>query len=128
MLGVGVFPHLLGVLEASAHEVSLCLFLYILVVHYISHFYYSYDYYSSYGGVFWAVICFISDHGSSPDGASCNIGSAWSGSTTALDAKRLWRCYWPCLFATAATSIFDASPGLCQLCFGFSTGRFLFQS
>ena len=27
-----------------------------------------------------------------------------------------------------ATSIFDASSGLCQLCYGFSTGRFLFQS
>ena len=92
-------------------------------------FYYSYDYYSSsYGGVFWAVICFISDCGSFPDGASCNIGSAWSGSTTTLDAKRLWRCYWPCLCATAATSIFDVSSGLCQLYYGFSTGRFLFQS
>ena len=40
----------------------------------------------------------------------------------------LWRCYWPCLCATAATSIFNASSGLCQLCHGFSTGRFLFQS
>ena len=38
------------------------------------------------------------------------------------------RCYWPCLCTTAAISIFNASSGLCQLCHGFSTGRFLFQS
>ena len=43
----------------------------ILVVHYVLCFYYGHDYYySSYGGVFWAVICFISDCGSFPDGAS----------------------------------------------------------
>ena len=29
--------------------------------------------------------------------------------------------------ATAATSIFNASSGLCQLCYGFSTGRFSFS-
>ena len=34
--------------------------------------------------------------------------------------------YWPCLCATEATPIFDASSGLCQLWYGFSTGRFLF--
>ena len=37
----------------------------------------------------------------------------------------LWRYSWPCLCATVATSIFDASSALCQLCNGFSTGRFL---
>ena len=36
-----------------------------------------------------------------------------------------WSCYWPCFCVTAATSIFDASSGLCQLCHGFSTGKFL---
>ena len=66
-------------------------------------------------GVIWAVICFFSDCGSFLDGASRNIGVAWSGSTTTLDAERLQRCYWPCLCATAATSIFDASSGLWQL-------------
>ena len=30
--------------------------------------------------------------------------------------------------AAAATSIFDATSGLCQLCYRFSTGWFLFQS
>ena len=34
----------------------------------------------------------------------------------------------PCHCATAATSISDASSGLCQLCHGFSPDRFLFQS
>ena len=40
-------PHLLGVLGASAHGVFICLFLYILVVHYVSCLSYGYDYYSS---------------------------------------------------------------------------------
>ena len=35
--------------------------------------------------------------------------------------------FWPCLCATAATSIFNVSSGLCQLCQGVSTGRFLFK-
>ena len=127
--GLGVLPHLLGILGTSAYGVSICFFLYIFVVHYISLFHYSYDYYSSnYSGVFWVVIGFISGCGSFPDRVSCNIGSACSGSTTTLDAERLWRCYWPCLCVTTATSIFDASSGLCHLCYGFSTGRFLFQS
>ena len=85
-------------------------------------------YTSSYGGVFWSVLYFISDHDPFLDGASCNIRSAWSGSATTPDAEMPWRCYCPCFNATAATSIFDASFGLCQLCYGFSTGRFLFQS
>ena len=129
MLYRDYFPYVEGFGGTSAHGVSMCLFLYILVVHYVSCFHYGYDYYSSsYSGVFWSVICFISDHGSFLDGASCNTGVVWSGTTTTLDAKRLWRCYWPCLCATAAISIFDASSGLCQLCYGFSTSRFLFQS
>ena len=127
--GLGGFPHLLGVLGGSAHGMSICSLLYIFVVCYVSCFYYGYDYYSSsYGGIFWPVMGFISNCGSFSDGVSSKLGSVWSGSTTTLDAKRLWRCYWLCLCATAATSIFNASSGLCQLCYGFSTGRFLFQS
>ena len=91
--GWGV-SHLLVAQRASVHVMSICLFLYIFVVHYVSHFYYGYDYYSSsYGGIFWPVISFISDCGSFPDGVSSKLGSAWSGSTTTLDAQRLWRCY-----------------------------------
>ena len=126
---LGVFPICWGFWGASAHGMSICSFLYIFAVHYVSHFYHGYDYYSSnYSGIFWPVICFISDCCSFPDGFSSNRGSAWSGSATILDAKRFWRCYWLCLCATAVTSIFDAFSGLCQLCYGFSTGRFLFQS
>ena len=62
------------------------------------------------------------------DGAPYNIGSAWCGSASTSDTKMCWRGSWPCLCATAATSIFNAISGLCQLCHGFSTGRFLFQS
>ena len=97
------------------------------VVHYVSHFYYSSDYYSSsYSGIFWPVFYVISDSGSFPDRISSQLGSAWCASTTTLDAKRLWRCSWLSFCATAATSIFNASFSLCQLCYGFSTGRFLF--
>ena len=35
---------------------SICSFFYIFVVHYVSHFYYGSDYYSSgYSGIFWPV-------------------------------------------------------------------------
>ena len=86
-------------------------------------------YYSSSDcGVFWYVIYIISDCGCFFDGASYNIGSAWCGSATTPDTKMLWRYSWSCLHATAATSIFNASSGPCQLCHGFPTGRFLFQS
>ena len=55
------------------HWVSIILYL---VAHYVAHIYHGYNYnYSCYGGVFWSVICFISDHGPFLDGASCNIGS-----------------------------------------------------
>ena len=47
---------------------------------------------------------------------------------TTADARALWRCCWPCHCATAATSVSDTSSGLCQLCHGSSTGKFLFQS
>ena len=39
-----------------------------------------------------------------------------------------WGVIGPCLCTTAATSIPAVSSGLCQLCHGFSTGRFLSQS
>ena len=127
--GLGVFPHQLGGLGASALEMSNAHSCTFFVVHYVSHFNYGSDYYSSdYGGVFWLVFSVISDGGSFPDRVSCKLGSAWHGSTITLDAKRLWRCSWPSFCAIAANSIFNASFSLCQLCYGFSTGRFLFQS
>ena len=61
----------LGVLQ-YIHWVSIMLYL---VVHFVSSIYHGYDYYSaSYGGVFWSVIYFISDHGPFLDRASCNMG------------------------------------------------------
>ena len=75
-----------------------------------------------YSGIFWSV---ISASGSFPDRVS---SKPWHGSTTTLDAERLWRCSWLHLCATAANFIFSASSSLCQLCYGFSTDRFLFQS
>ena len=75
------------------------------VLHYVSHFDYGSDYYfSSYSGIFWPVISVISDSGSFPDRVSSKLGSAWHGSTTTLDAKRLWRCSWLSFFATATNS------------------------
>ena len=63
---------------ASVLEMSICLFLFIFVVHYVLHFYYGFDYYSSsYSGIFWPVITVISDSGSFPDRVSSKLGSAW---------------------------------------------------
>ena len=103
------------------------------VVHYVSHFDYGSDYHSDcyssiYSGIFWLVFHVISDSGSLPDRVSSKLGSALHGSTTTLNAKRLWRCSWLSFCATAANFIFNASFSLCQLCYGFSTGRFLFHS
>ena len=127
--GLGVFPPSVG---GWGHQNLICPYAHsctFFVVHYVSHFDYSTDYYSSsYSGIFWPVFCIISDSGSFPDRVSSKLGSAWHGSTTTLDAERLWRCSWLSFCATAATSIFNASFSLCQLCYGFFTGRFLFQS
>ena len=110
---------------ASCSSSFLCSF------HYVSSFYYhGCDYYSSSDCcVFHYIISSLSGYnGSLLDGASHNIRSAWCGSTTTADIKALWRCCWPCHCATAATSISDASSGLCQLHHGSSAGRFPFQS
>ena len=89
--GLGVFHHHLGVLGITpVLMMSICSFLYIFVVHYVLFFYCSYDYYSSgYGGIFLPVISLISDSGSFLDGVSSKLGSAWSGSSTTLEAERL---------------------------------------
>ena len=126
--GLGVFPiswGFGGYQHLRCPYAHSCIFF---VVHYISCFYYSSDYYSGYSGIFWPVISVTSHSGSFPDRVSSKLGSAWCGSTTTLDAERLWRCYWLSFCATVANSIFNASFSLCQLCYGFSTGRFLFQS
>ena len=115
--GFGGVPPSVGEFGASALEMSTCSFLYIFVVHYVSHFNYGSDYYSSsYSGIFWPVISVISDSGSFPDRVSSELGSAWHGSTSTLDTERLWRCSWLSFCATAANSIFSASSSLCQLC------------
>ena len=67
-------------------------------------------------------------HGPFLDGASSNIRSAWCSSATTADTEALLRCCWPCHCVPAATPVSDASSGLCQLCHGSSTGRFIFQS
>ena len=124
----GVFPINWG-LGTSAIEMSYAHSCTFFVVHYASHFDYGSNYYSSsYSGIFWLVFHVICDSGSFPDRVSSKLGSAWHGSTTTLDAERLWRCSWLSFCATAANSIFNASFSLCQLCYGFSTCRFLFQS
>ena len=108
-----------------------CCCSFLCSFHYVSSFYYhGYDYYFS-GDccVFFYVISSLSGyHGPLLDGASSNIRLAWCGSATTTDTKALWKCCWPCHCAAAATSISDASSGLCHLCHGSSTGRFLFLS
>ena len=126
--GLGVFPHHLGRFggHISSSAVHMLILIHFFVVHYVSCLDHGSDYYSSsYSGIFWPVISVISVSGSFPDRVS---SKPWCGSTTTLDAKELWRCSWLQFCAAAANSIFNASSGLCQLCYGFSTGRFLFQS
>ena len=79
----------MGVLGGTSTLVmSICSFLYIFIVHYVSWFSYSYDYYSSsYSGIFWPVISLISDSDSFPHRVSSKLGSGWSGSPTTLDAS-----------------------------------------
>ena len=135
---VGAFPLLLkglgGVSPSlgdvwGAHQLFCCPHVHsytFFVVHYVSRLDHGSNYYSSsYCGIFWPVISLISDSGSFPNRVS---RKPWCGSTTTLDAEELWKCSWLHFCAAAAYSIFNASSGLCQLCYGFSTGRFLFQS
>ena len=123
----GVPPSVGGFGGISTWDVHM-LILVIFLVHYVSCFYYVFDYYStSYSGIFWAVFSLLSGSGSFLDRVSSKLGSAWSDSTTTLDAKSLWRCSWLGFCATTANALFNASSGLCQLCYGFSTGRFLFR-
>ena len=124
LLGVFFCPPSLGWLgHISSSAVHMLIFF---VVHYVSCVDHSSDYYSSsYSGIFWPVISIISVSGSFPDRGS---SKPWCGSTTTLDAEELWRWSWLHFCVAAANSIFNASSGLCQLCYGFSTGRFLFQS
>ena len=123
--GFGGVPPSLGEVW-GAHQLFSCSHAHsytFFVVHYVSRLDHGSDYYSSsYSGIFWPV---ISVSGSFPDRVS---SKPWCGSTITLDAKELWRCSWLQFCTTAANSIFNASSGLCQLCYGFSTGRFLFQS
>ena len=108
----------------SSSAVHILILLHFFVVHYVSRLNHGSDYYSSsYSGIFWPVISVISISGSFSDRVS---SKPWCGSTTTLDAEELWRCSW-LRFCAAANSIFNASSGLCQLCYGFSTGRFSFS-
>ena len=62
----------LAVHPLGVHYALSCTFF---VVHYDSCIHNSYDYYSSsYGGVFWSVIFFTSDHGTFLDGTSATSG------------------------------------------------------
>ena len=125
--GLGVFPPSLGEVGVTHQQLFTCSFCYtFFVVHYVSRLNHGSDYYSSnYSGIFWPVISVISISGSFSERVS---SKPWCGSTTTLDAEELWRCFWLCFCATAADSIFNASSGLCQLCYGFSTGRFFLFS
>ena len=55
----------------------MCLFLYLFC-----------------SSIFWLVFHVICDNGPFPHRVFSKLGSAWHGSTTTLDAKRLWRCSW----------------------------------
>ena len=99
------------------------------VVHYVSHFNYSSSYYSS---------SYVVSSGLSSV-SSVTVAPSLTGFPVFLDQHGMvpppplmprgsGRCDWLSFCATGANSIFNASFSLCQLCYGFSTGRFLFQS
>ena len=72
----GVSPISWGV-GVSALEMSICSFLYLFVVHYVSCFDYGSNYYSSsYSSIFWPVFPVISDSGSFPHRVSSKLRSA----------------------------------------------------
>ena len=125
--GFGGVPPITGEVGVTHQQLFTCSFCYtFFVVHYVSCLNHGSDYYSSnYSGIFWPVISVISISGSFSDRVS---SKPWCGSTTTLDVKELWRCFWLSFCAAAADSIFNASSGLCQLCYGFSTGRFFLFS
>ena len=110
---------------AQLHAVDL--FFSLLCFHYVSGFFYNGCDCCCDCGVLWYIIsphnCY---HGPLLDGASSDIRPAYCGSTTTTNTKECWRCCWPCHCATVATSVSEASSSLCQLCYGSSTGRFLF--
>ena len=71
----GVPPSFGGFWGTSALVMSICSFLYIFVVNFVSLFSYGYDYYSSsYGSIFRPVISLISDSGSFPHRVSSKLG------------------------------------------------------
>ena len=78
--GFGGVPHQLGGL---GHQHLRCPYAHsctFFVVHYVSHFDYGSNYYSSsYSGIFWPVISVISDSFSFHDRVSSRLGSAWCG-------------------------------------------------
>ena len=61
------------------------------------------------------------------DGATSNIGLAYCCSASTADAEGHRWCCWPCHCVTAVTLVSDAS-GISQLCHGFSTCKYIFQS
>ena len=111
----------------GAHKffwLSMCSFLYFFVVYYVSRFDHS------------SKLLLLQLQWYLPDCHQCSVAPSLTWFPVShgmvppppLILKGLWRCSWLCFCATATNSIFNASFGFCQLCYGFSTGRFLFQS
>ena len=124
--GFGGVPPSFG--EAwGAHQLFSCPYAHsgtFFVVHYGSHLL-RLRLLLGYSGIFWPVFHVISDSGSFPDRVS---SMPWHGSTPPLMLRGSGGVLGSHFGATAANFIFNASSSLCQLYYGFSTGRFLFQS
>ena len=83
----------------------------------LKHYYYHYSTCECY--VLWFFICHYNCyHGYHLDGATSYIGRAWCSSAATADAEGQKR----------ANLVQHASPGICQLCHRFSTGKCLFWS
>ena len=123
--------YLTGWLQMYVQAHAVDLFLFFVVLHFVSSFcYHGYNHYSSCDSCVlqYFISLYNQYHGPLLDGASSKVGSVWYGIATTTDTEGLLWCCWPCHCATAATSVSDASSGLCQLCHGSSTCKFLSQS
>ena len=78
------------------------------------------------GALLITIDSYTGSHFCGPD----NIRSAWCGSATTVDSEEHSEGFcWPHCYAAARTiSVLDTCSGICKLCHGSSSGKFLFQS
>ena len=102
----------------------------VVCSHYVSSHFHFHHYYTCDCCVLWNIPNHHDGYTCFHLGRSDNIGSMGCGSAAKVDSEGLFEgCCWPHMFSTVtSTSVPGAFSGLCQLCHGSSTDKFLFQS